>query len=772
MVNRQSILSVLAIGMFILTAFFACEKKPTAPVRENPFDPKNIQTKGDPFKLTAKIANGGILLEWNKPKGDITAFNIYRSEQEKSGYSKIKNLPANTNRFTDTNVQNGHSYWYVVTAVNSRGEESTRTNIAPVNIKTQPVLVINGGAQYTTTRQVNLTILANTATQMILSNNADFSGAQWENYATSKTWSLESGDGEKTVYMKVKYDNGKESNVVTAKIKPQPMNPSIVIIADTVQYTPTREVKLKLSATGSNLKMKLSEDSMFTGIDWQPYLATPIFQLSTGDGPKKVYAKFKNDFEIESAAVQDDIIMDTTPPTAVLTITPDSGITSETSFQFDPTASSDNLTSKNDLRVRYDYENDGTFDTGWEELQIKNYEFQIGGGDKTVKMQLTDGAWQVETTVNVFVNTRPLAQFTANQTSYFPLIMHFDASASSDYEDGHNLYYRWDFDGDGTWDTNWLPEDTISHEYSYDGTYTIKLSVQDMDQLTGENEVHVEVKLFLEMVYVAGGTFTMGDTWGDGESDERPTHTVTVNSFYIGKYEVTNAHAVEVFNWALAQGKITANSSTVKNAEGDPQELLDLDAYFCQISYNGSQLYVENNYDNNPVMEISWYGAIVFCNYLSEMEGLTPVYDLNDWSCNWNANGYRLPTEAEWEYAARGGNQSQGYKYSGSNNVDEVAWYSSNSGGHTHEIGTKQPNELGIYDMSGNVWEWCWDWYSSSYYSSSPQDNPKGPDSGSYRVLRGGSWYYDANFVRVAYRGNLNPGFTSHGRGFRILRAN
>lgn len=179
------------------------------------------------------------------------------------------------------------------------------------------------------------------------------------------------------------------------------MNPSIKI-ANGAPFTSTRNVTLNLSVTGSNLRMKLSEDPNFNGVDWQPYLATPTFQLSTGDGTKKVYAKFKNDFEIESASVHDDIIMDTTPPTAALTITPTSGITNETSFQFDPTASHDNLAPQSDLRVRYDYENDGTFDTDWEELRITNYEFQIGGGDKTVKMQLKDGAgWTAEATINV-----------------------------------------------------------------------------------------------------------------------------------------------------------------------------------------------------------------------------------------------------------------------------------------------------------------------------------------------------------------------------------
>ncbi|MBD3224688.1 MAG: SUMF1/EgtB/PvdO family nonheme iron enzyme [Caldithrix sp.] len=185
-----------------------------------------------------------------------------------------------------------------------------------------------------------------------------------------------------------------------------------------------------------------------------------------------------------------------------------------------------------------------------------------------------------------------------------------------------------------------------------------------------EGKTHSEP---MDMVFVEGGTCTMGDTWGDGQSDETPTHEVTLSSFYMGQYEITNAQAAEVFNWALDQGKVNADSSTVQNAVGDPQELLDLDDDEWQISYDGSQLIAYSGKESHPVIEISWYGAVAFCNYLSEREGLTSGYNLNDWSCNWSANGYRLLTEAEWEYAARGGQKSRGYKYAGSNNADDVA---------------------------------------------------------------------------------------------------
>ena len=237
----------------------------------------------------------------------------------------------------------------------------------------------------------------------------------------------------------------------------------------------------------------------------------------------------------------------------------------------------------------------------------------------------------------------------------------------------------------------------------------------------------------LEMVLVPGGSFMMGSD--SGGSDERPMHKVNLSSFYIGKYEVT-------------QGQYRSVSGS-----------------------NPSYFPAGNDADSRPVEQVTWFDAVSFCNLLSEREGFSKVYTINgsSVSADYSRNGYRLPTEAEWEYAARGGNGNPGgYTYSGSNEPGSVAWYNSNSGGTTHAVGTKAGNGLGLYDMSGNVWEWCQDWYGS--YGSSAQTDPMGAASGVGRVFRGGSWYFSAEALRSASRGGGGPGGGGDILGFRVLR--
>jgi formylglycine-generating enzyme required for sulfatase activity len=223
----------------------------------------------------------------------------------------------------------------------------------------------------------------------------------------------------------------------------------------------------------------------------------------------------------------------------------------------------------------------------------------------------------------------------------------------------------------------------------------------------------VEVDSFV-LIPIKGGTFTMGCTAEQGRDcyeREDPSHRVTLSDFQLGKYEVTQAQ------WRKIMG------------------------------YNPSNF---SGCDKCPVEQVSWGDIQVFLRKLNTETG----------------KNYRLPTEAEWEYAARGGNQSAGYKYAGSNTIDDVALFGKNSGARTYPVGGKKPNELGLYDMSGNVWEWCQDFYSE--YSTASQTNPSGPSTGSDRVGRGGGWNYHVGSYRVSYRSYTIPTDKRSYLGFRL----
>jgi len=261
-------------------------------------------------------------------------------------------------------------------------------------------------------------------------------------------------------------------------------------------------------------------------------------------------------------------------------------------------------------------------------------------------------------------------------------------------------------------------------------------------------------------VLVEAGTFQMGSN--DGYDDNKPVHEVTITKpFYMGKYEVTQAEYEK----------------------------------YCSYTGTDSPSSSYGDGDNYPAYYVSWYDALVYCNKLSMAEGLTPCYSIDgstnpddwgavptDWNdtwaaatCDFKVNGYRLPTEAEWEYAARAGdNTVDSLTYSGTSDVNklgEYAWYYDNSNSTTHEVGTKLPNAFGLYDMSGNVYEWCWNWLTDSYDTTTEGgSDPTGTSAGSGRVNRGGSWGYGSGYCAVSCRGSGGPDCSGYYVGFRVVR--
>ncbi len=233
------------------------------------------------------------------------------------------------------------------------------------------------------------------------------------------------------------------------------------------------------------------------------------------------------------------------------------------------------------------------------------------------------------------------------------------------------------------------------------------------------------------MVLIKGGGFNMGDTFGEGAIYENPVHEVCVDDFYMSKCQVTVGEYREFVN----------DTGYKTKAEKDSRK-------HCWDNTKFSQT------DKNPVVDITWDDASEYVKWKKKKTGLN----------------YRLPTEAEWEYAARSGGKKE--NWAGTINeveLGEYAWYNGNSGRKTHPVGQKESNSLGLYDMSGNVWEWCSDWYVDFYYSNSMKDNPKGPSSGGYRVFRGGSWNDKPWFIRVSSRSWFRPDTRYLLIGFRLV---
>ena len=269
------------------------------------------------------------------------------------------------------------------------------------------------------------------------------------------------------------------------------------------------------------------------------------------------------------------------------------------------------------------------------------------------------------------------------------------------------------------------------------------------------------------MVPIPGGT-------NSGTDPDFGSYSLSVSTFYMDRYEVTNDEMVRVMQWAYDNSKLIVSASSVRNAQGDQEEFLDLDDVDCRITWSGSVFGMKSAKGSGyPCVEVTWYGAAAYCNYRSEIDGRTPCYNLNDWSCNLNANGYRLPTNDEWEYAARGGLRGKRFPW-GDTITHSQANYNSNwSGGapfssydltatsgyhpsyddggypYTSPAGDFAANGYGLYDMAGNVWEWCND------------------ASGSSRYFRGGCWSNYAPYLRCGYLEWFPPGGSPDDFGFR-----
>jgi len=277
------------------------------------------------------------------------------------------------------------------------------------------------------------------------------------------------------------------------------------------------------------------------------------------------------------------------------------------------------------------------------------------------------------------------------------------------------------------------------------------------------------------MNLVDGGPFSMGNWYpAEGQADELPVHDVFLSGFFIDKYEVSNERMRQVLQWAYDNSVVTADVTTVTNVEGDQRELVNLDESTCELAFSSGVFTVEPGKANCPCVQVSWFGALAYCNYRSDIEGRQRCIAFTDWSCDFTKNGYRLPTEAEWEKAARGGLTGHHFPWpsfggSYTNHMDDgKANYSSTNtpighyNGSQFPVGADMANGYGLYDMEGNVVEWCWDWYQEDWYAQpgATNDNTTGPTSGIDRVTRNSGG-------RTSNRHRRGRAVTMPGLGFR-----
>jgi formylglycine-generating enzyme required for sulfatase activity len=419
---------------------------------------------------------------------------------------------------------------------------------------------------------------------------------------------------------------------------------------------------------------------------------------------------------------------DSVPPLAQFTVSSDSGIANETEFVFDASSSIEEDVPGTYLLFKWDFNNDGIWDTDWNSNPIIKRTFLPGNKKRQISL-LVQGGRKLQSTISktIFINSRPDAAFDwylgPKDGDYY-----FDTFKSSDFEDGKQLNYRWDFNRDDIWDTEWSSSPKFLINFSHTQLSYISVEVVDTDFLTNSYTMEVVTGLNT-MVPIEAGEFIMGS---DNDFDDvKPSHTIYLDAYQIDLCEVSNSQYAIFLNTLFKNNELQIFPDQVRQGS---YKMLNMDQY-QKIVFENDSFAVVNNMERLPAEQITWYGAKIYAEYY----------------------GKRLPTEAEWEKAARGVD-ARTYPW-GENTPDNSLSNINLFFDSPKAIGSFYPRGTSVYgclDMIGNIREWCSDWYDNTYYYTTPFNNPQGGE-GNYKVIRGGDWGSSINNSKTYRRFSHHP---------------
>ena len=603
-----------------------------------------------------------------------------------------------------------------------------------------PRIAIAADQPYTRLRAVELALADQAAVQMKLSDLPDLAGAIWEPFSPAVAWQLPSGGGTKTVYVRYRNDFGEASAVVSDDINPFPFSPAISIAGD-APFTARRAVELAL-ADPAAVQMKVSNAPDLAGAAWETVAESKAWSLTAGGGAKTVYARYLNDFGDSSIVTSDDIVP--LPFDPRLAINDDAPFTASQSVQLalaDPAAVQMMISRLPDLS-----------DASWEPYaETRAWQLGPGEGAKAVYARYRndfDELSQVLSDDITLDQTGPnilgMSGTPVDGTEDVPLWAQLSWTPASDDLSGIAGYRV-------LMDRQYPPMTqvyagteatcTVSRLLYLTSYYWRVVAVDGAgNESIGESRELITTDTIIEDIFIEAGSFLMGSPTSEpGRIINEYRHEVTLTrDLTVSLYEVTEAQ------WAALMG-------------GDAPD------------------------PRLPQGNVSWDGAVAFCNALSEVEGLTPAYEIHgpNGDVTWlqDADGWRLPTEAEWEYLCRAGSATAFANgpitdtFCGEDpSLDAIGWYCFNAPEGREEYGLKVPNAWGLYDMHGNLWEWCWDGYRLDYEALPDTDPMQAAAPGANRVIRGGSWSNLARYCRSACRFNTQPLHASDLYSFRPVR--